>query len=520
MPKDFGGRTKPRSAGRERSSPRRALRAAPSGLRGRLPSSAETQRLRPQPQPAHPQRAPPARVELAPEFSAAQGAAPWQKIFCLGLLIGSPLMGILAPALALALGALTLGGLILGFLALRLSLLQPWGKPQPGSLFLRRKRRKKTPPPEISLLIALYQETAIAPHLVAALDKLKYPREKLEALILLEEDDRETIAAFSRLKLPDWIRVEVVPPGWPRTKPRALNHGLALTRGEIIGIFDAEDQPEHDQLRKVAAAFAEAPPDLVCLQARLGWWNAPRNGLTRGLALEYAMWFGLLLPGLARRGWPIPLGGTSCYIRAEVLRDLGGWDAHNVTEDADLGFRLARRGMRCATLDSTTWEEAVLTPKAWIRQRTRWIKGFLSTWITHMRDPFRLWRELGPAGFCVFNALTIGSFFAYLSLPLHLGAVLWMAATGAAPWDSVLSPPVGDALSGIFWGGQAAAVTMAVWGAALIYGARFTIWAPFLPFYLAVLGPVAALRVLNQLRRAGAVWEKTAHGIDPKLKAV
>ncbi|MDD2870051.1 glycosyltransferase family 2 protein [Neomegalonema sp.] len=351
-------------------------------------------------------------------------------------------------------------------------------------------------------------------HLLAALQDLDYPRDRLEVLILLEQDDLETFAAFLAQDPPPWIRLLVAPDGAPRTKPRALNWGLAEAKGGIVGVFDAEDRPEPDQLRKAAAAFAQAPPEVVCLQARLGWYNASTNGLTRGLALEYAGWFGLLLPALARLGWPIPLGGTSCYLRAGPLREIGGWDPWNVTEDADLGFRLARRGWRSATLDSTTWEEAVLTPHAWIRQRTRWIKGFLVTWIVHMRDPLRLWREIGPAGFWVLNALTLGSFLAYLSLPLHLTALAWLLVAGEAPWSEVLPEKAGRLLAALFWAGLAAATFMAFRGAWRSYGLRFACWAPLLPFYLGIFGPVAALRAASQLPRSAFLWEKTAHGFD------
>lgn len=514
MPKDSGGRARfarrrrlssaaPRSAGRRRRLRLfAALRAVPQPTHGQSP--------RPPPRAA-------ADFSLDPAFSVAQGAALWQKLFCFGLLLGGPLLALLAPLAALAATALCLGGLILGFLALRLPTLPLWGAapPPPPS-------RPEEPPqpellPRISLLIPLYQEARIAPHLLAALEAIDYPQDRLEVLLLLEADDAETREALAALKPPERIRLIVVPPGVPRTKPRALNFGLAEASGAILGVFDAEDRPEADQLRKAAAAFAHAPPDLVCFQARLGWWNARRNVFTRGLALEYAGWFGLLMPGLARRGWPLPLGGTSCYLRTESLRDLGGWDPHNVTEDADLGFRLARRGLRSAALDSTTWEEAVLTRKAWIRQRSRWIKGFLATWIVHMRDPLRLWRELGPAGFFVFNALTLGSFFAYLSLPLHLGALLWLALAGEAPWSGLLPEGLGRALSLLFWAGQGVALAMAAWGAARAYGPRFALWTPILPLYLAALGPVAALRALAQLPRAASLWEKTGHGIDPGL---
>ncbi|WP_051085746.1 glycosyltransferase family 2 protein [Neomegalonema perideroedes] len=477
-------------------------------------------RIRPKPQSSRAPEAPassPAFVSAAadPSLRAETGAAFWQKAALSPLLLGALTLAALAPLTALAALFLGLGALTFGFLALRLALLRPWGVagfPRAPSSALREPDQEILP--RITLLIALYREAASARHLLAALQALDYPRDRLEVLILLEQDDLETFAAFRALRPPNWIRLIVVPDGAPRTKPRALNWGLAEAAGTIVGVLDAEDRPERDQLRKAAAAFAQAPPETACLQARLGWYNASTNGLTRGLALEYAGWFGLLLPALTRLGCPIPLGGTSCYLRAEPLREVGGWDPWNVTEDADLGFKLARRGWRSATLDSLTKEEAVLTPRAWIRQRTRWIKGFLVTWIVHMRDPVRLWREIGPAGFWVFNALTLGSFLAYLALPLHLTALAWLLIAGEAPWSGTLPERVGRVLETLFWAGQGVATGMAFWGAWRGYGLRFAFWAPLLPLYLGIFGPLAALRAASQLPRSAFLWEKTAHGFD------
>ncbi len=493
MPKDAEGKPKAHPA----DAPRLAASAGP------LPH--------PPPRPAVPTAARPAD----PTLLAEQGAASWQKAAFGLLLAGGAGLAVFAPAAAATAGFLALGALIFGFLALRLAL-APRFRSRTGSfpLFTPPQEIQTRMAPRITLLLPLYHEGRIAPFLLKALEALDYPRDHLEALILLEADDHETQEAFAALSPPDWIRVLLVPEGSPRTKPRALNWGLAHARGSIVGIFDAEDRPEPDQLRKAAAGFAQAPLEVVCLQARLGWHNARRNSLTRGLALEYAAWFGLLTRGLAARGWPIPLGGTSCYLRTAVLREIGGWDPHNVTEDADLGFKLARRGWRSATLDSTTWEEAVLKPSPWIKQRTRWIKGFLVTWITHMRDPLRLWRELGPAGFVVFNALTIGSFLAYLTLPLHLAALVWLLATGEAPWSGLLPERLGLLLTILFWAGQSAALAMAFAASAQAYGWRFALWTPILPLYLGVLGPIAALRAASQIPRAACVWEKTAHGLD------
>ena len=213
---------------------------------------------------------------------------------------------------------------------------------------------------------------------------------KLQVLLLMEADDDETIAAAKAARPPDHVRFVVVPAGGPQTKPKACNVGLALAEGEFLVIYDAEDRPEPGQLREVVARFLETPDDVVCLQARLNYFNARENLLTRMFTLEYSFWFDDMLPGLDAMRLPIPLGGTSNHFRVSALRELGGWDPYNVTEDADLGVRAAAEGKTVGIIESTTWEEACSEWKAWIRQRTRWIKGYMVTALVHMRRPRQL----------------------------------------------------------------------------------------------------------------------------------
>lgn len=209
----------------------------------------------------------------------------------------------------------------------------------------------------------------------------------------------------------------MVPDLHPRTKPKALNYALPLARGEYLVIYDAEDRPERDQLRKALAAFQEGPPNLACLQAKLNLYNASDNGLTRQFTIEYDALFEGLLPALDRLQLPIPLGGTSNHFRVSALKWLMAWDPFNVTEDADLGTRLARSRYRCRVLDSTTFEEAPPRLSSWFPQRTRWIKGYMQTWFVHMRQPARLWRELGAAGFLGFQVMIGGTVLSALVHP-------------------------------------------------------------------------------------------------------
>ena len=197
--------------------------------------------------------------------------------------------------------------------------------------------------PTVSVLVPLFRETEIAHALVARLSRLTYPKCLLDVVLVLEEKDEMTQQTLAEIDLPPWMRAVVVPDGKPRTKPRAMNYALDFCEGDIIGIFDAEDAPDPDQITQVARRFQVAPPDVVCLQGILDYYNPRQNWLARCFTIEYATWFRIMLPGMARLGFAIPLGGTTLYFRRHVLEALGGWDAHNVTEDADLGFRLARQ---------------------------------------------------------------------------------------------------------------------------------------------------------------------------------
>jgi len=293
--------------------------------------------------------------------------------------------------------------------------------------------------------------------------------------------------------------------------------GLHLARGEFLVIYDAEDRPEPDQLRKAVAAFREADDDTVCVQARLRYWNDETNLLTRMFSLEYGYWFGVMLPGLDRLGLPIPLGGTSNHFRVEALRRLGGWDPHNVTEDADLGLRAAVEGCRVGVIDSSTDEEACARLKPWVKQRTRWIKGYMQTAIVHTRSPRRLIRQVGAADSIGFLLLIAGTPLTFLLAP-----PLWL---GTASWYAFGEPNLPLVDSGVFWTialvdlvvGNAIMIGLNVIGAIRDRGWRAAPFALLNPFYW-VLHSVAAWRALWQLIRKPYYWEKTPHGLDPAAK--
>jgi cellulose synthase/poly-beta-1,6-N-acetylglucosamine synthase-like glycosyltransferase len=348
--------------------------------------------------------------------------------------------------------------------------------------------------------------------LLQALEALDWPRERLEVLLVLEEDDAATRTALETLAPPPFLRLLTAPPGGPRTKPRALNFALDFAEGDILGVYDAEDRPEPDQLRRVAAIFRDSPPEVACVQCRLAYYNTSENWLTRCFGIEYAIWFDVMLAAFRDLGFPVPLGGTSVFFRRRALERVGAWDAHNVTEDADLGMRLARAGYRTEICGSTTHEEANSRLGPWIRQRSRWLKGYMTTWLVHMRDPQALWRELGPVGFLGFQALFVGAAVAYLGLPLFWAAWgLGLAGIGPAWMD--VTP---------FWALAAVAVVqlsgwLAMLCAALIATARRGLWGlqvfvPTLVFYWPI-GALAAWMALAEMFVAPFHWRKTPHGV-------
>ena len=367
--------------------------------------------------------------------------------------------------------------------------------------------------PVYTILVPVYGEANIVGDLIDNLAAIDYPQEKLEILVLLEEDDTETIAAAKAARPPSNVRLVVVPEAEPQTKPRACNVGLFLARGEFLVIYDAEDRPDPDQLRKAVAAFRDADEKTVCVQARLRYWNSGTNFLTSMFSLEYGYWFGIMLPGLDRLRLPIPLGGTSNHFRVDALRRLGGWDPHNVTEDADLGLRAAVEGYRVGVIDSSTDEEACSRVRPWIRQRTRWIKGYMQTALVHTRSPRRLVRQVGVTDSLGFLLLIGGTPLTFLLAP-----PLWL---GTASWYAFGEPNLPLVDSGVFWAialfnlvlGNAIMIGLNLLGAVRDRGWRAAPFALLNPLYW-VLHSIAAWRALWQLVRNPYHWEKTPHGLD------
>ena len=295
--------------------------------------------------------------------------------------------------------------------------------------------------PNYTVVVALYREASVVEDLVKAIDGLDYPKCKLDIKLVVEQRDIETFSRLVELRLPGRYEVVVAPSGKPQTKPRALNIALSSARGDLIVVYDAEDIPSPDQLRLAASRFA-ADKDLDCLQARLAIRNHGESWLSRLFAIEYAILFDVINPGLCALDLPIPLGGSSNHFRVRSLVGVGAWDEWNVTEDADLGVRLARFGYRVKALDSDTWEEAPFEVGNWFRQRVRWQKGWMQTLIVHARRPIFFWRDLGPRRAVAATTLIIGAIFGCLFWPAFAVGTIWRAVTAGqgamSPWREMI----------------------------------------------------------------------------------
>jgi cellulose synthase/poly-beta-1,6-N-acetylglucosamine synthase-like glycosyltransferase len=274
--------------------------------------------------------------------------------------------------------------------------------------------------PIYTKLLPVYKEDKLIKKLIWNLQAIDYPRHKLDVKLLIEEDDDKTLNAVRNLDFPAIFEVIVVPFHMPKTKPKACNYGLHFARGKYLTIYDAEDIPDTDQLKKVVSLFGKLPSEYICVQSALNYFNRNENFLTRMFTLEYSYWFDYMLPGLDTLDIPIPLGGTSNHFKLQELVDLGAWDPFNVTEDADLGVRAYAKGHKIAIINSTTYEEANNEPFNWIRQRSRWIKGYMQTYLVHMRDPAKLVKKIGWKGFLGFNFFIGATPVIFLVYPLLL----------------------------------------------------------------------------------------------------
>jgi cellulose synthase/poly-beta-1,6-N-acetylglucosamine synthase-like glycosyltransferase len=372
--------------------------------------------------------------------------------------------------------------------------------------------RREQDLPLYSLIVPLSDEANMVGSLIDALSALNYPPDRLEVLLAVEADDHVTQRAIRDARMPSWMRMLVVPPGMPRTKPRACTYALGHAAGELVVVYDAEDRPEADQLRHAVATFDAGGPDVVCLQARLVPYNASDSFLTRLFALDYCQWFDGMLTGFQRLGLPVPLGGTSNHFRRAALVEAGGWDGYNVTEDADLGLRLWRLGRGVRTIDSTTYEEAPAALNTWIPQRTRWSRGYLQTFLVHARSPTTLGLPpLGPAGWFFLLAFVGGSVVFALVNPIFWTMAIYAAIAGSGPFDWAFGPAIGAVAWGSMVFGNACAMAMAALSPLRRGRWHLAPWA-LLSFAYWVLISFASYKAIAVFARDPFRWEKTPHG--------
>ncbi|MBD0322049.1 MAG: glycosyltransferase [Aldersonia sp.] len=453
--------------------------------------------------------------ERDPNASAATAFVRWQVVALVGLLCVL-IVGLVFATIPTLVALITVATLGYVLTVLDRVVLIARGLAVDAMVQVSDERARAIPDadlPPYTILLPAYDEPDVVRNLVRGMAALEYPRDKLQILLLLEADDEVTIAAIEHSDLVGALVTPLlVPPAEPRTKPKACNFGLHYATGEIVTIYDAEDTPDPLQLRRVVAAFSDLPDDVVCVQAKLGFFNGEQNLLTRWFAAEYGVMFNFLLPGLMNSKAVIPLGGTSNHIRRSLFDQIGAWDPFNVTEDADLGVRIFARGYRTVVLDSLTIEEANTDAINWMRQRSRWYKGYLQTWLVHMRNPLRLWRTLGPLAFLRFTVLLGGTpIVACLNIAFWGITAIWLLGRPSLVLElfpawvyfpALLCLSVGNAIT----------VYINLIGCRENHQTNYLFSCLTLPLYWGLMG-IAAVKGCWQLLFRASYWEKTQHNL-------
>ena len=370
--------------------------------------------------------------------------------------------------------------------------------------------------PTYTVLVPMFREKRVTiEHLFRNLQLLDYPAHKLDIKLILEEDDINTIQIVKNLKLPSYFEIVRVPPSEPRTKPKACNYALKFARGEFITIYDAEDQPDPEQLKVAISVFRQGDDRLACVQCALNYYNSRENWLARMFTMEYTFWFDLMLPALSRLELPIPLGGTSNHFRTAFLKEMVAWDPFNVTEDADLGIRMSRLKYRSQAVTCTTYEEANCKLINWIKQRSRWMKGYMQTYLVHMRNPIKLFDDLGFRGFLSFQLFIGGNILSNLTNIVLLVIFIISLTVG---YDKAAmffpSPTLEIAYFNLIFGN----LLLILINALAVWRRRMYTLLPLLltvPLYWLLAG-IASYRALLQLFFHPSKWEKTEHGISRK----
>ncbi|OBJ50112.1 hypothetical protein A9W95_24600 [Mycobacterium sp. 1423905.2] len=443
-------------------------------------------------------------ADTNPQMSARQGIMPWQKRAAQALAAAGVITALVAPSALLVILITATTAIVAVSFVVAMTGLQRWGR--------QARRQQQTPEltdeqlPTYTVLVPAYREEEVIGDMVGCLANMNYPTQRLEVLFLVETTDTATQDAITAEAPPPHMRILHVPPGPPRTKPRSCNAGLLVAKGELLVIFDAEDRPEPDQLRRAARVFASNPPELACVQAILQTSNVEKSLLAHCFGVEYARRFRMTVPGLAAFGAPFPLGGTSNHFRTGVLRRVGGWDAWNVSEDADLGMRLHALGYRTDVVDSVTFGDAPDRLQDWISQRTRWHKGFLLTALVHTRSPREAVRRFGLRGLLTLLVFVLGMPVQFLAQTV----ILALSIADSFGYGGLITVAVDPGAITLIQLGSTLTWLMATYLAHPEQRRSHLRAVAALPLYW-VAHWVAAWRALYQLIKAPFLWEKTAH---------
>ncbi|KAB7615538.1 glycosyltransferase [Amylibacter sp. SFDW26] len=377
------------------------------------------------------------------------------------------------------------------------------------------KPNKRMKRPKVSILVPLYKESAIINRLINRLSSIEYPKELLEIHLIYEQNDDETKNAITILNQPDHIKFLEVPDGHLKTKPRAMNYALDFCTGSIIGIYDAEDAPEINQVECVIQHLNAADDDVACVQCVLDFYNPKTNWMSRCFTIEYAILFRVILPALSKYKLPIPLGGTSVFFRRNILEKMGRWDAYNVTEDADLGYRLYRMGYRCEWINAITYEEANYRFIPWIKQRSRWLKGLLFTGLVHLRNPIKLHQKIGTLAFMSMVSLTIIPWLLCPLVPIILP--MWVLSIGYdLPYYSNLPPYFITGLVGLFIATECLSFVLGFTATNTPNHKHLRPWI----FTTILYWPItcfASYKALFEMIIRPSYWDKSEHGLNDQL---
>ncbi len=474
-----------------------------------------------------------------PDQSAYKVLLPKQKYFIISLLATIGICAIISSVITFAIlfAIISIGYFIVNPIKIYISLRGFRGSRAPNRVTA--KDIQSVPDKELptyTILIPVFHEKEVLAQNLKNMYHLNYPKDKLDIKILMEEKDEETINEAKQLGLfgspkkkvkgipsseyTEFLKLFdpiIIPSAKITTKPRACNYGLLRAKGEFVVIYDAEDNPDPDQLRKAAIVFLRSNDNVVCLQSKLNFYNANENILTKWFSIEYFNWFEFYLQGLDYINAPIPLGGTSNHFRKKSLDELGRWDPYNVTEDADIGIRLARSKMKTEMIDSYTYEEATQNVKSWIRQRSRWYKGHLQTYLVHMRYPRKLLKDLGTEQFLKFQ-LTFG---AGIFVPI-INPILWALTVITLLMPLTFSGLIPNYVQwiGLFnlIAGNISYLLIYVIACVKLKKYRLTPLAILMPAYWALVS-VASWRGLIQLIKNPFYWDKTSHGVSKATKS-